>query len=255
MGQKIRPTEATNPVMTAPPEAQALAPTGATALTRRQPRGTGRGAENIERGDIVLPRIGICQSLSPQRDETDPKHIPGIKEGHLFNNLTGEIYEPQPIIFIPVLFQKRGVEFNPREEGGGIKDLNVPLDDPRLRFGPNGEKPVATLFHEWVVYIPASGEVVVLSFKATQLKVARQLNALVKLGGGDPFDRQYELRTAREQNQHGKFYNFSVRPAGVAADADYAYCEGLYESLRGKTIVTEVEEAEGEVPADDNLPY
>ena len=48
---------------------------------RRKSDGPPLGLENLERNDMTLPRLGLCQSLTPQRIKSDPKYIAGLEEG------------------------------------------------------------------------------------------------------------------------------------------------------------------------------
>ncbi len=59
---------------------------------RRAPGQGAAGFDEVEQGDLTLPRLALCQALTPQRDETEAKYIEGLEEGHYFNTLTGENY-------------------------------------------------------------------------------------------------------------------------------------------------------------------
>lgn len=146
----------------------------------------GRGTENIGENDVRPPRILICQSGSPYRKPDDPKQIPGLNELDIFNDLSGDNYHRGPLKFIVLDAMKpRCVEFAPMDEGGGVLDMDVPLNDPRAQFSTDGDgkrqKPVATMFRDFLVYLPDQGEVAVLSMKGSQLKIAVQLNSKTKL--------------------------------------------------------------------------
>ena len=49
------------------------------------------GTENMERQDMTLPRLGLCQALTPQRQKADPKYIYGLEEGDFFNTISEDV--------------------------------------------------------------------------------------------------------------------------------------------------------------------
>ena len=125
----------------------------------------GRGTEDI--GEVKPPRILICQSGSPYRKPDDAKQIPGLNELDIFNDLSSENYGrgPLKIVVVKVLPPKH-IEFAPMDEGGGVIDFDVPLGDPRTQFTTDAEghrhKPAATLFRDFLVWLPDQQEVAVL---------------------------------------------------------------------------------------------
>ena len=232
------------------------------------PRGTGRGTENLKPEHIQLPRLALCQSLTKQRNTRDPLWIEGLEEGLMWNTGTLEVYGEGPIRFLPLRFKERGIEYNPLDAGGGVKDMNIPTGrrpdgsfvDTRLNFKTEGDNrnPTATLFHEWLVYLPASGEVIILSMKSSQLKVSRQFNLLVALPKrgatrGDTFDRAYDLTTVPERSAKGEYFNFKIRPASRPDPEEYVAAEEIYESLKGTDVTTDVEQEstrnDGDIPS------
>ena len=53
----------------------------------------GLGNENVGTDDLAIPRLDLIQQLSPQIDKSSPKYIEGAETGHIFNTLTGEVYD------------------------------------------------------------------------------------------------------------------------------------------------------------------
>lgn len=218
--------------------------------------GPATGTEHITQADVVMPRIGIAQKLSPELDEENPRYVPGLKNGDMFNSLTHEVYGKGPLTFAILRADApRGVEFNPLEAGGGVKDPNVALDDPRMQFGPNGEKPIATKFYDFIVLLdPQAGgdvlsRIVGLSFKSTGIKAARELNGLIKLRSAPIHAGIYTLVTTEASNKYGKFYVPKVSNAGwVSRD--------VYDQLTPMAAVWAEKQVtfEREPGADDEFP-
>jgi len=192
---------------------------------------TREGTEHITNADMQIPRMMLAQKMSPEVDDGDAKRVPGLKVGDMFNGLTHEIYGRGPVQFVILRADPpRWVEFIPREEGGGVKDPNVPANDPRTAFGKDGSKPAATKFYDYIILLMPLGNdplarMVALSFKSTGLKIAKQLNALIKLRNAPIHAGVYTLTSVDTQNSLGKFAIFNVANAGWVTD------KVLYEQL------------------------
>lgn len=223
-----------------------------------------RGTDHLTREDVKIPRLALAQKMSPQLAKKDSKYIEELDEGDLFNDLDGTIYGTGPIEFTVVRADKpRGVEFRSIEDGGGVLDFDVPINDPRMKFGPNGEKPIATLFYDYVLMLLPTRELIALSLKGTALKVARQLNGLMKMRGMPSFTGLYKLSTDTEKGKKGEYAVFKVANAGWV-DAEMAeYAEAVYEEIRDRNleIPREDENASGEVinaeskPVEEDIPF
>lgn len=168
------------------------------------------GTEGITQDDILIPRIGLAQKTSNEIDPTHAKYIEGLKFMDLFNSMSKKVYGTGPLYFVILRrYDPRWVEFNPLEEGGGIKDRNVPAGDPRTEFGENGEKPVATMFYDFLVLVlndldPTSPveNVVALSLKSSGIKAAKHLNMLITQRGQKLLCKGvYEVRTGHDTDK------------------------------------------------------
>jgi hypothetical protein len=241
------------------------------------------GADHIERDDMLLPRLALAQKISHELEESHEKYMPDLKEGQLFNTVTQRIYGNGPIEFVIIRADKpRFVEFHPRAAGGGIKDMNVPANDPRCQFtrGPNGESvpPVATKFYDFIVLLLPSTpgvpelEMIGLSFKSTGLKAARLLNTFITQRGERPlYAGKYELGVAVAKNAKGIFKVYTVKnssiaspfsatsgekvlPGWVSADL-YKYAQEQFASMKDKDVVIDsaTETADDDENGDPNF--
>lgn len=167
-------------------------------LTTERPEGSDTGElgnEGIGREDVTMPRIGIAQMMSPEINPTHARYIEGLKFNELFHTGWQRSLGAGPVHFaILRRYDPRWVEFNPIEQGGGVKDMNVPKGDPRTEFtiGPDGKKvkPIATMFYDYIVLLlndldmtNPMNNVVALSFKSSGLKAAKKLNYLINARG------------------------------------------------------------------------
>jgi hypothetical protein len=182
------------------------------------------GNEGIGRNDIAMPRIGLAQKMSPEIDPTSPRVIPGLAFTGLFNSVTRQVYTPPLHFVILRRDDPRWIEFNPLDEGGGIKDMDVRKNDQRTKFGPDGEKPIATEFHDFIILLltgldPANplDSIAALSLKSSSIKAAKHLNFLVTLRGPKLICKGvYTLTTGHETDKktQGVYATYKFANAG-----------------------------------------
>jgi len=201
----------------APSGAVATRPEGGALMAQ----GTGRGMEDVDNEDLIIPRAKLLQPLSPELQE-----YPELRAGMIINSLTKEVL---PSEFSPVFYFKSFIRFNPRDkkmpgfdsnfEPGALmwqtRDVNDPRVAEQCTFGPNGEHPLAlTTLNFFSLPIPNSGMPVIISFSKTSYKAGKNLLSLAKLRGGDLFSRKYKLSVKQETNDKGTYYVLVVNPAG-----------------------------------------
>jgi hypothetical protein len=243
---------------------------GIPAYLQRKDKATGeklqsRGFDEMESKDMILPRLGLCQSMSPQRDKVNPKYVKGLEEGMLFNTLTGAIYD-QPLQIVPLFFFKSRIYFKDIKEGGGVlcqapdgKSCQLNHGGPCLHsaWGAGGEPPECNEFFNYPSLLFPTKELIVVSLKATGLKAGKEWNSLMRLRGADMFAGVYEVTSQPAQNKAGqRYYAFKIR--NPAAEAErwsppefYQEAEVIYENTQegmasGRITVAEVEETETE---------
>lgn len=219
------------------------------------------GRENLDSRDITMPILCVTQGMTKQKSRTDPRHIPGLQDGALFNNLTSEIYgERLRVILVRV--DKHAIEFYPRPPEGqaptgpqGIKDRNVPWNDKRCEF--DGEsKPRAERFYDYLSLIAHDDgrlEPIVISMSRSKAKVAKQVNGLISLTGNKPmYACAYSLESVEDTSKTGghKFFNFRFAPIGWVTEKENEAAMSLFAQMKGKTVDVE-REAE---PTDDFPP-
>lgn len=222
------------------------------------------GRENLDSRDITMPILCVVQGMTKQKSRTDPRYIPGLQDGMLFNNLTSEIYAAQgePLRVIPIRVDKHAIEFYPRPKDGetasgpqGIKDRNVSWDDPRCEFDGD-RKPQAERFYDFLSLISHKDgrlEPIVISMSRSKFKVAKQLNGLISLTGNKPmYACAYALESVDDTSKTGghTFKNFKFTPIGWVTDRENAAAKDLFQRMKGKTIEVEREKD----PVDDFPP-
>lgn len=187
------------------------------------------GTENIHEEDILIPRVAIVQKTSKEIEEGTPRFIEGAKFLDLFNSVTRKVYGRGPLHFVVLRADRpRGVQFRPLDEGGGIIDPNVPLNDERMQFGAvdpatgKATKPLATKFYDFIVLILSGldlsdpvANIAAFSFKSTGIKAAKTLNMLITQRGPKAlYKGVYEVSTAMDSNASGAFGVYKIKNAG-----------------------------------------
>jgi len=224
-------------------------PVSETSLVKRpdqsltipdQEAGNRAGLEHIQQSDLKMPRLALAQKMSHEVDPDDPRYIDGLKVGDLFNDLTQMIYD-QPLEFTVVRADPpHWIEFLPRTEGGGVKDMSVPEGDPRTAFTKDASgksiPPIATKFYDFIVMLLPSQEIVSLSLKSTGIPVAKQLNALMLMRNAPCYAGKYALSSGEGKNAKGVFKVYRVKNAGKTPDEDRIVASQMYENLRGRVI-------------------
>ena len=211
-----------------------------------------RGFEHgITQEDLIIPRAKLIQALSPELMEG----LDGIKAGAIINSLTKELL---PQEFIPVFMFKNYIRFNPRskddpnfdpefEPGAVIWKSNDPEDAKVIeetKFGPNGEKPVATAFLNFFSYFPGVPMPIIVSFSKTSYKTGRQLLSLAKFCGGDMFARKYRLTSQMETNDIATYAVLKVASVGASSPEEFQLCERLWNDFAAKAKDIQVHDAE-----------
>lgn len=239
--------------------------TGAAALPDylRVANRAAMGTELVDQTDLVIPRVALCQAMTPQRKKSDPKYVPGLEEGMFFNNVTGKIYGPK-LNFVPVFFYRTRIRFKDLDEGGGIlcqaidgkHGVGDPGGDcarcPLAAFGED-EAPECTEFKNFAAIViperglPSREDGLVISFKSTGIKAAKKLNSLVRTRGLDTFASIFTLTSAEQKNDYGTFFvptvEFAAEPTAVSARGDglppslvneqmYAVGKAIYQSMK-----------------------
>jgi hypothetical protein len=216
----------------------------------------------MENKDVTLPRLSLCQAMSPQKQKSKPdQYIPGLAEGQFFNSLNHTIYGTE-VHIIPLFFYKSRIWFKDINQGGGIicqapdgKACQLNSGGPclHMKWGPNGEPPECTEFFNYPsLLLKENGdlELVVVSLKATGMKAAKSWNSMMRMRQADMFSGIYKVTSFEKPNAAGQVYQAwkienSDRNSGWATKDQYTYADGqytsVYEGIRTGVISTHTE--------------
>jgi hypothetical protein len=190
---------------------------------------SGGGFEGTTADDLSVPFIGILQSNSPQVEDDDPA---GAKPGMLYNTVTRELYPGDTgMIFIPCHKQIAFVEWVPRDSGGGfvglhevnsaaVKDGIANNDGKRFGRLPFGDNELVETHYIYGLVLDEETEEPlgfgVISFTSTKIKPQKDwMTAIYTMKGKPPmWASRARIRTVKQKNEHGTFYNFRIEPQG-----------------------------------------
>lgn len=199
----------------------------------------GAGFENVTADDLIVPRLTILQSLSPQLKKSESSYIEGAEVGNICEVGTGAIF-PDGILFVPVYYRKDYLEWAPRNSGGGLVAVHsdpsimeqTTRNDRNQPILPNGN-----LVNETAQFygfnLSNNRQRCFIPFTSTQLKKARKWMTLatgerLKRSDGSEFTpplfyRSYELGTAHESNNQGDWEGWIINPGPAVPDLDMGF--------------------------------
>ena len=216
---------------------------------------TRRGFEDTVQTDLMIPRLALAQALSPQVTVGDPNRIEGLEVGGLFNSVTGQVYGKE--VFVQVLRKMplRAMEFRSVDDGGGVIDPDVPLGDPRLKWGNSGDKkadkPQATLFRDFLAVVLPQREVIALSFKSSGITAAKNLWGLATMANRDCFAVRLRISTGVKLTPK-PHQIYKVEQAGWVSKEDFELAEDMFEAVKA-IDATKIHRDAGDDP-DDFVP-
>jgi hypothetical protein len=195
------------------------------------------GNESVGVEDIVIPRLGLIQSLSPEVDDSDPKYIEGAKPGDFFNSLTREVYaSPVSVVFVDR--KKEYTVFKKRSAGGGFRGSFNSEAEAKIAI-QTGDDPVdqmeiietATNFG---LILNADNKVIseiVIPMTSTKLKVDRQINSMIRLRGAARFCSVFFLESTKEKNDKGTFHNIKATIGPWVSPDIAAAAKKMYDAI------------------------
>lgn len=246
------------------------------------------GHGDISGADVSLPFLNVLQGISPEVADNNPE---GARAGMFLNSITKELYdgEKSGVVFQPVYFEKKFIEWVPRAQGGGFVGAYDPgapevraaqqhsaakgLDYGKLET-PSGNQLVETLTYYGQI-LSDDGETAVgfaaLSCSSTKIKPAKAFNTVftTTLKGKVPIIAwRTRLMTVKEKNDQGTYSNIQFKPFGenwtsgfIAPDSPlFAEGKALREMIEsGKAKVDHSQAAPasggGSKGADDEIPF
>lgn len=241
------------------------------------------------KGDLAIPFIGILQKGSPQVDDAHAKYIDGAKVGMALNTVTGSLIDLRRgkdgkggVEVILCCYDKKFVEWVPREDGGGFVGQHEPgaaevdackLNDKKRLETPDGNLMVETAYHYVLIREKPKAEWqwAVFPSKSSSLKMTRKWNSMVAslvVKGKDGksikppvFSQVWLLSTYPDQKDDFTWAACDIAHVGSVSDiATYEMAKAFATAVKsGAVRVTappaDPTEGGGESKSDKDVPF
>ena len=225
-----------------------------SGLFARLEADAGKGVSTAAEDNIV-PIVTILQLQSPQVNKRNLAYIDGAEAGDfLFKSLSPPFISGQKgFLFQPCHFQKKWVEWIPRDSGGGFvaayddcpKEAKIVVDDPKKpnkkRYMlPNGNEVIETRYHSGFIHLPGRVMPYVLPMSSSGHTVSKTwmqaMNSLQLPNGKGTvpiFATLYHMTSKeRSDNAGHQWFVFEPTFAGyVQSEFDYNRGEALYNAF------------------------
>lgn len=238
----------------------------------------GWGFENVRPGDYIIPRIGVCQSNSPERKKGNARYIEGLKEGEMFNSLLKIRYGARIRVIAVHQFYTRIKWHGDIGEGIDCRSFNglVGIGNPggecaRCKFAQfgtakdgKGKGTACTDFLNFAVIVlpekgmPTPEMLAILPFKSTAISEGKQWLSRMRLVSPIIAKGAHEVTVAEKHDEKNDWFIFNVTPAGINNPEHIEFARGLYNMMRqaelaGKPLPVEEPSREelGREPGDD----
>ncbi len=220
------------------------------------------GNENVTQSDIVIPRLGIIQATSPELDADDAKYIDGAKQGMFFNSLTREVFEE--IRLCNIFYEMQYIIWRLRDFGGGFRGMGESMSEAVALLEALEDKDnceIQDTANHYCIVVDDKGNLVLtggqvyeiaVPMKSTGMKHSRNWNSLIRMKGGPRFAGTWLLKTAKEENDKGKYFNFSISPGPFTSAEAALNANKVYEAIKaGQRKIDDKDGGDKEEPTSD----
>ena len=211
------------------------------------------GFENEEAGDMIIPRIKVIQTLSPERKDKS------AEEGDIINSLTKEKLNGKT--FIPVYKFNNHITWRDRADGGGIECI---AKDGKMGTASDGTNkicaackrcefdntksgkeaaPSCTKYINFFGFIVGDNIPIILSFAKTNYNEGKKLYSLAKVTMQNMFNHGYTLTEKLVAKNSNEWYIINIAPAGPTSPEDRAFAIDLFKSFSNLNVNYDMEEA------------
>lgn len=205
---------------------------------------TPMGFEDEESGDVIIPRVKVIQTLSPERKDKI------AEEGDIINSLTKEKLNGK--VFIPVFKFNNNVWWKDRSEGGGIqcmaRDGRVgSLSDGttimcaqcrRCEFdnSKQGKEalPTCTKYINFFGFFEGERMPIILSFSKTCYNEGKKLYSLAKVTMQNMWNFGYKLNEKMMAKGGNEWFVPVMTAAGPTSEDDREFAHQLFLAYRYK---------------------
>lgn len=202
------------------------------------------GFDDEDEDDLIIPRVKVIQSLSPERKDKE------ADEGDIINSLTKEKLNGK--VFIPVYKFNTIIKWKDRSEGGGIEAI---ARDGKTCIPTDGGKPYAcahlaefdntkqgrdaipthTKYINFFGFFEGEHMPIILDFSKTNYNEGKRLYSLAKVTMQNMWNHGYALNEKIMSKAGNEWYVLATSPNGPTSEEDRAFARMLYENFRTRT--------------------
>ena len=200
------------------------------------------GFEDEEAGDLIIPRVKVIQTLSPERKDKI------ADEGDIINSLTKEKLNGKT--FIPIFKFNNNVWWKPRSEGGGILCLSrdgrvgTASDDTKVMCAQcrrcefdntkqgKDALPTCTKYINFFGFFAGERMPIILSFSKTSYNEGKKLYSLAKVTMANMWNYGYVLSEKLMAKGNNEWYVPIMTPNGPTTEEDRAFALDLFKMYR-----------------------
>lgn len=200
------------------------------------------GFEDDDANDIIIPRVKVIQTLSPERKDKI------ANEGDIINSLTKEKLNGK--VFIPVFKFNNNIWWRDRSEGGGIRciardgKLGTMSDGTTLLCASckrcefdntkQGKEslPTCTKYINFFGFFAGERMPIILSFAKTSYNEGKKLYSLAKVTMQNMWNYGYTLNEKLQAKGGNEWFICVPTPAGATEESDREFGLSLYKMYR-----------------------
>ena len=253
-----------------------------------------KGAENVERTDIIMPRLALASKQTPQVDENHEKYIEGLKPGMFFNTITREVFGAE-LYVVPLLELKNRAKMPPYGEensrplcisldgkGGegdpGLLSADLPplMTDGRYncKLCPNaqfvdGKRPLCTEMLNFALLVmpdatvpkdlvwklqPRMDTMSAIGFKSTSFVKGQEWITMLRLRNRDWFTTVFKLTSAAQSDGKNSWHIPVPENAGWLSQDAAAASKFVYEGVKEMYLTGRLRVDEQERETVEDIP-
>lgn len=227
------------------------------------------GFENEEDGDMIIPRVKVIQTLSPERKDKL------AVEGDVINSLTKEKLNGKT--FVPVFKFNNNIDWKDRSDGGGIlciaRDGNMGVCQDgtsklckmckRNEFDNSKQgkdsHPKCTKYINFFGFMAGERLPLILSFSKTNYNEGKKLYSLAKVTMQNMWNHGYTLNEKLISKGGNEWFIILGSPSGVSTDEDKEFGMSLYKNFRESILKFDLDDTTEEsnlaTAVPDNVEY
>ncbi len=200
------------------------------------------GFEDDDANDMIIPRVKVIQTLSPERKDKI------ANEGDIINSLTKEKLNGK--VFIPVFKFNNNIWWRDRSDGGGIRCIARDGKFGTMSDGTNlvcasckrcefdntkqGKEslPTCTKYINFFGFFAGERMPVILSFAKTSYNEGKKLYSLAKVTMQNMWNYGYALNEKLQAKGGNEWFICVPTPAGATEESDREFGLSLYKAYR-----------------------